>query len=87
MAKNAVAVQQALQITGFSLCDFKSNGEDECEQCLKPIKVGSNIYYDRTCYENDEGNYYCEQCLLATPEQMKKDAEDWANYYQDNNLI
>lgn len=81
------AVQQALNFTGFSICNFKGDGQDECSQCEKPISVGANVYYERTCYESDEGEYYCEQCLINTPERMKKDADSWADYAQDNNLV
>lgn len=75
-------VQQALKITGFSLCSFKSNGQDECCRCMRTLKVGANVYFESTCYESDEGNYYCEGCLIGEPERIKKELEAWAEHSQ-----
>ena len=64
-------INEALKITGFSLCTFKSQGseiDDDCCSCSQTIPSGGNIYYERTCYEVDEGEYYCEECTIACAE-------------------
>ncbi len=71
-------IGEALEIAGFSLCEFKSDGEDECSTCEKPIEKGGNIYYERTCYEYDEGEYHCESCVIAKP----KEWDELAAYYE-----
>jgi len=66
-----LTIEEALKITGFSLCEFKADGKDECSTCDKPIKKGNNVYYERTCYEVDEGEYHCEDCVKKKPEEWK----------------
>ena len=66
-------IEQALKETGFVRCSFKSDGDDKCDLCSKPIKKGADVFYNRTCYEVDEGEYYCESCTIKTPERWKQD--------------
>ena len=47
---------------GFVVCEFKSGGEDDCE-CGKS-KKGDRLWYLRTCYEYDEGDYACDKCVM-----------------------
>ena len=75
-------LRTALKITGFVLCEFKSDGNDECECCNSSIKNGQDVYYDRTCYEVDEGSYYCKPCTILMPKIMQREADSWANYHQ-----
>lgn len=76
-------IKEALKITGFQLCEFKSEGEDFCNHCEKEMPEGSNVYYQRTCYESDEGEYYCEDCTIKMPEYWKEDAEDLEKYLKE----
>ncbi len=61
-------LEEALKFTGFTLCEFKFDGKDECCTCGKIIKKGSNVYYESTCYESDEGEYHCEKCTILIPQ-------------------
>lgn len=64
-------IEDALKETGFVLCEFTSGGdeiEDECSHCCEVIPEGDKVYYERTCYEVDEGEYYCEQCVISCAE-------------------
>lgn len=80
-------VQDALNATGFSACNFTANGSDECDRCLEAIPLGAKVYFESTCYENDEGNYYCEPCLLKEPERIIKENNDLVFCLQENNII
>lgn len=71
-------IDEALKITGFSLCEFKADDGDVCESCEKEMSDGENVYYERTSYECDEGAYHCESCVTAKPEEWKAQAE----YYE-----
>jgi hypothetical protein len=42
---------------GFELCTFEN---DECEKCGKSVK---EIFYRRTSYWNEEGDYWCADCI------------------------
>ena len=68
-------IVEALRITGFTLCEFKADGDETCDSCEETIKKGNNVYYERTCYESDEGNYHCESCLISKPSEWKEQAE------------
>lgn len=58
---------------GAVICQFGPS-EDECDVCLKPNK---QLYYIRTCYESDEGDYYCEDCIINMKEQQDMDFENY----------
>jgi len=72
-------IKEALKITGFMLCDWKSNGEDECSTCDKAITEGGKVYYERTCYEVDEGEYHCESCVIKKPIEWDEQLEYYEN--------
>ena len=57
-------IEQALNETNFVRCNFKADGEDKCDSCAKQIKKGKSVFYNRTGYEYDEGDYYCEACTI-----------------------
>ncbi len=80
-----VDIKEALKITGWRLCEFKSDGDDECNCCQKPIRKGANIYYERTCYEVDEGEYYCESCTIGTPARWEKENNAYSDYVSSLN--
>ena len=73
-------IKDALKETGWKLCEFKGDGDDECSTCRKPIPKGDNVYYERTCYESDEGEYHCEPCTIDTPNQWAADNESWQEF-------
>jgi len=50
-----------LKDSGFERCTFGPD-EDECEGC---DISGLQLYYRRTCYENDEGEYKCLCCIAV----------------------
>lgn len=66
-----------LGLTGFVICQFDPAKDDECEVCEKDEV---QLYYRRTCYESDEGDYYCLDCVKNEHEQNLKDLEGWADY-------
>lgn len=68
-------IKEALRVTGFKLCEFKSDGYEVCNECDKEISKGGEVYYERTCYEVDEGEYYCRECTLAMPKKIEEEAE------------
>lgn len=64
-------LEEALELTGAVICEFGPD-EDECETCGEAQK---QLYYIRTCYEVDEGEYHCEDCIKKKPEEW----EDFGN--------
>ena len=66
-------IDEALKVTGFELCEFTSE-EDVCSRCEKEIPKGENVYYERTCHEVDEGEYYCTDCTINTPKYWEEES-------------
>lgn len=64
-------IEEALKITGFVLCEFKGDDDIECATCDEVIPLGKNVYYERTCYDVEEGDYHCEECTKSKPEEME----------------
>lgn len=62
---------EALKITGFQLCEFEGDNDIECATCDEVIPHGKNVYYERTCYEVEEGDYHCEECTEGKPAEME----------------
>ena len=60
------------------LCTFKADQGDTCASCDKEMNDGDNVYYERTSHECDEGDYHCERCVMAKPEEWAEQEE----YYQ-----
>lgn len=65
-------INKALEVTGFSLCEFKFNGTEQCKTCSVIQPEGGNVYYERTCYDSNEGEYHCEKCTTLLPPPMGK---------------
>ena len=61
-------LSEALTNTNFTKCNFGPDG-DECEECRKP---DLQLYYRRTCYEVDEGEYRCANCVIEEAERNAK---------------
>lgn len=66
---------------GAVICEFPPSVDDKCQECGKANK---QLYYIRTCYECDEGEYFCQQCIEAMPEQMEKEAEEFLKWLYEN---
>ena len=62
-------IKKDCEETGFKVCSFKIDDE-ECERCES--KVTDFLYYRRTCYWNEEGEYWCASCVSA---EAKKNRE------------
>jgi hypothetical protein len=75
-------IKEALKVTGFQLCEFKSDGDWECSTCDETIPEGADVYYERTCYEVDEGEYHCTDCTLAMPAKLEEDRASIEEYYK-----
>ena len=67
MSEAKINLEQALEETGFILCNFKSDGGD-CDCCNKVIKKGGDVYYLRTSFECEEGVYFCAKCVIKRAE-------------------
>ena len=81
-SKSAVEAQpeplnDLLSASNFIICQFGASKHDDCEVCGKDE---IQLYYRRTCYESDEGEYYCIDCVRSEHEQNLKDLEGWADY-------
>lgn len=57
---------EALKITGFEKCEFEPDS-DPCEKCNATDK---QLYYRRTSYWNEEGNYFCADCVVMHAEEI-----------------
>ena len=74
------------KISGFRLCEFKAEEDDVCDCCDEQIEIGADIYYERQCYETDDGTYYCKKCTIETPERMQREADSWGEYAESVNF-
>lgn len=74
-------IEEALEITGFSLCEFKADEGDECATCGEVMGKGTDVYYERTSWECEEGDYHCEKCVIAKPQEWKDQAEYYDNLH------
>ncbi len=61
-----------LSVTGFEKCEFEPEIDEHCEGCNKD-KI--QLYYRRTCWDVDEGEYYCLDCI---EKQHKLNLEHYA---------
>lgn len=53
-------LDKALEITRFEKCEFGPDDET-CEKCRKP---NLQMYYRRTDYWENEGEYFCQGCVI-----------------------
>lgn len=51
-----------LERNGFLRCTFDFEADEDCLGCNRIPGEGARQYYVRTCYEVDEGDYYCRRC-------------------------
>ena len=59
-------LKQALEITGFEKCEFGPDS-DPCENCGM---CEQQLYYRRTSYWENEGEYNCETCVVEHAKQQ-----------------
>jgi len=57
-------------ITGFEICEFGPDPDGICERCNES---NVQLYYRRTCYWNEEGDYYCKKCVAAEAMSVEDD--------------
>lgn len=72
-------LKEACEKTGAIICTFAPD-YDECETCGEAYK---QLYYIRTCYEVDEGEYHCEECIKNMPAMWEEMAEGYAKMAED----
>lgn len=72
-------IKEACKKMGASKCEFPPD-EMECETCEKP---NLQLYYIRTCYESDEGEYHCADCMKEMPERLEKDADKFMKHLEE----
>lgn len=67
-----------LSSMGFEKCEFGPEPGDECERC---DTENVQLYYRRTSYWEEEGDYWCADCAKKEAEE----ADAWAkkNGYED----
>lgn len=58
-----------LNKTGFVKCDF---GPEEGEHCDKCHKDNKQLYYLRTDYWENEGIYYCKECVKIYANELDR---------------
>ena len=76
-------MSESFEDYGWFLCDFDGEPE-ECETCEKESEV---IYYRRVCWEVDEGEYSCADCIRKEIEllgEWEKDHERIIQEYRDS---
>lgn len=64
-------IEKALENTNFVKCNFGPDG-DCCDKCDKP---NLQLYYRRTCWEVDEGQYHCANCVISEAEENARITE------------
>lgn len=58
-----------LHNTGFGLCTFEPD-ETTCDYCGEPHL---QLYYRRTTWDVEEGEYFCLSCINKTKGDLKRD--------------
>lgn len=65
-----LALLTALSRTGFEICQFGPCDGDTCDIC---DRSNVQLYYRRTSYDCDEGEYYCADCVMQEHAQNQAD--------------
>ena len=66
-----ISLELAIEKTGFQVCEFEPDGSP-CECCKKP---NLQHYWRRTDYWENEGEYFCADCVINLAERMKADED------------
>lgn len=67
---NMTEVERIVDEMGFVICEFGPSPHDVCECCME---YDHQLYYHRTDYFVDEGEYFCLNCILVTYHQNIED--------------
>ena len=67
-----VNLNNILNYLGFEKCEFGPDVNDICDKCHCN---NTQLYYRRTDYFVDEGEYYCETCVRNQYDIMKLEEE------------
>jgi len=54
-------LEMALNKTNFVICEFEPDPNDICESCKTK---NLQLYYRRTDYWENEGEYFCKDCIV-----------------------
>jgi|WetSurMetagenome_2_1015567.scaffolds.fasta_scaffold1715328_1 hypothetical protein len=76
-------LQRALNELGAVICQFGPD-DDECQTCSKNQK---QLYYIRTSYYENEGDYYCADCIKLMPEKQATELELFLLWHYDNQTL
>lgn len=60
-------LKKALEIVNFSKCDFGPDS-DPCDKCGK---TNRQMYYRRTDYWENQGEYFCSSCVVKAAEEIE----------------
>lgn len=55
---------QTLRQAGYLRCEFDFDGDEDCLGCARTPSKGAPMYYVRTNWECEEGDYYCRRCAF-----------------------
>lgn len=58
---------------GFVICTFGPDEHDVCEHCME---YNHQLYYHRTDYWVDEGEYFCLECILKVYHEQQEEIVD-----------
>lgn len=72
--------EKELEFLGFQRCKFSSD-DQECDICAKTFE---QLYYRRTDYFSEEGEYFCESCVKKYYKLLKQEI---AYYDQFSKII
>lgn len=73
-------LEEACKAVGAVICEFGPD-YDKCESCGEPYL---QLYYIRTCYEVDEGEYYCADCIKAMPAKREAESLMFSKWLDEN---
>lgn len=71
-----ILLSVALESTGFEICKFGPDENDSCERCNKS---NQQLYYLRTNYWSEEGDYFCADCVI----QLHTDNLEYAAKFEE----
>lgn len=60
--KTASPKDRTLEKAGYLRCEIVFDGEEDCLGCRRIPRADAPMYYVRTSWECEEGDYYCRRC-------------------------
>jgi hypothetical protein len=73
-------LENALNEVGAVICQFGPD-DDECQLCNVSQK---QLYFIKTSYFENEGDYYCADCIKLMAEQCASEFEFYSQLHDDN---